>query len=89
MKLHDIADTVFGPVIRVLTLAYNNLTNIRLVASRGLNLDYFLGPFASVGPAWVLLIKSFIGAFVLVSVVFAIKSLYGAYLQIKQGVKWW
>lgn len=87
--LHDIADTVFGPVISVLTFAYNYLSSISLLASRGLNLDYFLSPFASLGTAWVILIKSFISAFVLVSVVTGIKAIYGAYLQLKQGVKWW
>ncbi|MDQ7094990.1 hypothetical protein REC12_15445 [Desulfosporosinus sp. PR] len=87
--MHDIADTVFGPVIQVLTFAYNYLSNISMVASRGLNLDYFLGPFANMGSAWITLIKSFIGAFVLVSVVVGIKAIYSAYLQLKQGVKWW
>lgn len=87
--MHDIADTVFGPVIQVLSSAYGYLSNVSLVASRGLNLDYFLGPFAGLGFAWVLLIKSFIGALVLVLVVVAVKAIYGSYLQLKQGVKWW
>jgi len=87
--MRDITDTILGPIIQVLTLAYNYLSSIALVASRGLNLDYFLGPFANLGNAWVLLIKSFISSIVLISVIFAVKAIYGIYLKVKAGVKWW
>lgn len=87
--MRDIADTIFGPIIQILTQAYSYLSNVALVAARGLNLDNFLGPFAALGSPWVILIKSFISALVLVAVVIAVKTIYGLYLNLKQGVKWW
>lgn len=87
--MRGIADTIFEPIISVLQGGLDALSHVQMVAARGLNLDYFLGPFAGLGSAWIMLIKSFIGAFVLVGVVLAVKGIYSLYLQLKSGVKWW
>jgi hypothetical protein len=60
-----------------------------LVAARGLNLDYFLGPITQFGWQWRTLIVSIISAAFLLLTVFIARKLYGVYLAFKQGVKWW
>lgn len=87
--MHDLANTIFGPVISVLSQGIVYLNSIIMVASRGLDLDNFLGPIGALGGGWVLLVKSLISSFVLVSVVFGVKAIYSLYLQSKDGVKWW
>ena len=84
-----IIDTFFNPIIQILVNARDHLENVSLVAARGLNLDYFLGPIYCLGPEWRSLIGSVVAcAFLLLSVLFARKA-YGIYLALKDGVKWW
>ncbi len=87
--LKSIIDTILGPAITFLQYALDKLSSAALVADRGLNLDYFLGPVAAMGDGWVTLVKSLIASLLIVSVVFVAKAAYGAYLQAKDGVKWW
>lgn len=84
-----IIDTFFDPVIQILVAARDRLDYISMVAARGLNLDYFLGPISMLGPEWRALIGSVVAsAFLLVTVLAARKG-YGIYLALKEGVKWW
>lgn len=84
-----IIDTFFNPIIQILVAARDRLEQISLVAGRGLNLDYFLGPISILGPEWSGLIGSVITcAFIILSVIVA-RKLYGIYLALKEGVKWW
>lgn len=84
-----IIDTFFDPVIQILISARDRLDYISLVAARGLNLDYFLGPVSMLGPEWRALIGSVVTcAFLLISILTA-RKVYGIYLALKEGVKWW
>ena len=87
--MHDLADTIFGPVLSMLGTALSYLSNVSMVAARGLNLNNFLGPLAGVGPGWATLIKSFLGSVVLVAVVLVVVTSYNLYLKVKEGVQWW
>jgi len=84
-----IVDTFFNPIIQILVTARDRLDYISHVAARGLNLDYFLGPVSMLGPEWRALIGSVVAcAFLLITVLVA-RKVYGIYLSIKEGVKWW
>lgn len=84
-----IIDTVFDPIIQILVAARDHLDTAALVAARGLNLDYFLGPISMMGWQWQVLVTSVVAsAFLLLSILVARKG-YGLYLAIKEGVKWW
>lgn len=67
----------------------DRLDYIAYVSARGLNLDYFLGPVAMLGPQWRILVVSVVAsAFIILTVMVARKG-YGMYLALKEGVKWW
>lgn len=84
-----IVDTFLSPVINILVAVRDRLDAVSLVAARGLNLDYFLGPVVMLGPQWKALISSvLLSAFLILTVLIARKG-YGLYLALKEGVKWW
>ncbi len=84
-----IIDSIFDPVIQILAAARDQLDQVSMVAARGLNLDYYLGPVSMLGTEWQLLIGSVVAsAFLLITVLVARKG-YGIYLALKEGVKWW
>lgn len=84
-----IVDTIILHVINMLTTVRDELESISLVAARGLNLDYFLGPVSMLGPQWTALVSSVIAsAFLILTVLIARKG-YNLYLSLKSGVKWW
>jgi hypothetical protein len=84
-----IVDTFFDPVTQVLVAARDRLEYISLVAARGLNLDYFLGPVSMLGPEWRALIGSVVASAFLIIAVLVAKKGYNIYLALKEGVKWW
>lgn len=84
-----IIDSVFDPAIQILTAARDKLDNIALVAARGLNLDYFLGPISMLGWQWRTLIVSVVASAFLLLTVLVVRKLYALYLTLKDGVKWW
>lgn len=84
-----IIDTFLGPVVGILTSARDHLDSVALVASRGLNLDHFLGPVSGLGWQWrTLIISVCASAFLLLSIL-AARKIYSVYLALKEGVKWW
>lgn len=85
----DLVDSITGPAQQLLQSGIDRINSIPLVAARGLNLDYFLGPISMLGPAWVGLVKTVIGSIILIATVFFIRALYNLYLAFKQGIKWW
>ena len=87
--LKSIIDTILGPAITFLQFALDKLTSISLIADRGLNLNYYLGPIGALGPSWVTLVKSVISSLVLLCIVLVAKTAYNIYLNAKMGVKWW
>lgn len=87
--LKSIIDTILGPVITFLNYALNNLNSVSMVADRGLNLDYYLGPIGALGANWVTLVKTLILCLSLLCLVFVSKTVYNIYLSAKEGVKWW
>lgn len=87
--MHAIVDSILGPIKTLLQNALNYLGQIALVAGRGLNLDYFLGPIIMMGPGWQMLIGSIVSSAFLILVVLIVRTTYNLYLAFKQGVKWW
>lgn len=87
--MHSIADSILGPITTMLQDALNYLGQITLVAGRGLNLDYFLGPIMMLGSAWQMLIGSIVSSAFLILVVTVVRKTYDFYLAFKSGVKWW
>jgi len=84
-----IVDTFFNPIIQVLVAARDRLDYISMVAARGLNLDYFLGPISMLGPEWRGLLGSVVASTFLLITVLVAKKGYSIYLSLKEGVKWW
>lgn len=84
-----IVDTIFDPVIRILVSARDNLDAAALVAARGINLDYFLGPVSMLGWQWRTLIVTVVSCAFLILCVLVARKGYALYLAIKDGVKWW
>ncbi|KLU61841.1 hypothetical protein CEB3_c17590 [Peptococcaceae bacterium CEB3] len=87
--MHSIVDSIIGPIISLLQNALNYLGQVSLVAGRGLNLDYFLGPIVLMGPGWQMLIGSIVASAFLLLVVLIVRKSYDMYLAFKTGVKWW
>lgn len=84
-----IVDTILGPVIEILTAARNHLEDVSLVAARGLNLDYYLGPVSGLGWQWRTLVFSVCASAALVLSILVARKIYSLYLGLKEGVKWW
>lgn len=84
-----IVDTFLNPVINILVSVRDRLDYISQVSARGLNLDYFLGPVAMLGPQWKTLIASLIASALIILTVLVARKGYGLYLALKEGVKWW
>lgn len=87
--MHSIVDSILGPITTMLQNSLNYLGHISLVAGRGLNLDYFLGPIMMLGSAWQMLIGSIVSSAFLILVVLIVRKTYDFYLSFKSGVKWW
>jgi len=84
-----IIDSFTSPVITILTAARDHLTSVSLVAARGINLDYYLGPVSMLGPSWTALILSLVGSLILILGVLTAQQVYNIYLSLKEGVQWW
>lgn len=84
-----IIDSFFDPIIEILITARDRLDYISMVAARGLNLDYFLGPVSMLGPEWRALIASVVASAFLIVTILTARKVYGMYLAFKEGVKWW
>jgi len=84
-----IIDTIFDPIIQMLATARDYLDQAAVVAARGLNLDYFLGPVSMLGWQWKALVSSVIASAFLLLMVVVVRKAYGMYLALKEGVKWW
>ena len=84
-----IIDSIFNPVIQILTVARDRLDHISMVAARGLNVDYYLGPISMLGPEWRTLIGSIIASAFMIVIVLLARRAYALYLALKEGVKWW
>ena len=87
--MHAIVDTILGPITTMLQNALNYLGQVSLIAGRGLNLDYFLGPLAMMGSGWTMLIGSIVSSAFLLLVVLVVRKTFDMYLAFKSGVKWW
>ncbi|HBX23983.1 MAG TPA: hypothetical protein DEF34_10190 [Desulfotomaculum sp.] len=87
--MKDIIDSILGPIQQFLNFSIEKIQGIQLVAERGLNLNYYLGPITHMGSGWVALCFSLISSIVLLAVVFLARSGYSLYLNFKEGVKWW
>jgi hypothetical protein len=85
----QITDSIITPLIEILAKARYRLETLSLVAARGLNLDYFLGPLSLLSPEWRVLIGSIIASSFLILGVLVARKTYGLYLAFKEGVKWW
>lgn len=85
----QIIDTIFDPVIRILITARDNLDAATLTASQGLNLDYYLGPISMLGWQWRTLVATIVASAFLILCVLVGRKVYGLYMSIKDGVKWW
>lgn len=84
-----IIDSIFDPVIRILVAARDHLDAAALVAARGLNLDYFLGPVSMLGWQWRTLILTVATSAFLLLCILTARKVYALYLALKEGVKWW
>lgn len=87
--LISIIDSFLGPVQTILSDTVNRLDNIALVAGRGLNMDYFLGPIMLLGSGWQMLMSAIVSSAFLLLVILVARKGYGLYLSLKEGVKWW
>jgi len=87
--MQRIIDSLFNPIIQVLTQARDYLENASKISAKGLNLDYFLGPVSMLGWQWRSLILSVISSVILIVTILAVRKLYGLYLAMKEGAKWW
>lgn len=87
--IRDLVDSITGSAIQMLQDAFDRISSITLVAARGLNLDYFLGPVSMLGTPWVNLITSIVASIILIATVFVVRAIYNLYLRFKEGVRWW
>lgn len=89
MFLYDLADAIFGPLQSLLRTVLDWLQNVSLVAAQGIHPEYYLGPVAWMGDAWLSLVKRIILGCAVFGVVLVARAGYGLYLDFKAGVKWW
>jgi hypothetical protein len=83
---HQLTDTILGPATNFLEYAIEKINSVSLIASQGLNLDNFLGPIAALGPAWVAMIVSLVGALLLITIVFIARQVYNLWVAILNGI---
>jgi hypothetical protein len=82
-------NTVLGPVTNFLQYAIDKMNSISMIAYAGLNLDSYLGPIESMGPAWVAMVTSLIAALLLIVIVFVARQVYDLWLAFVNGTMWW
>ncbi|EGW40145.1 hypothetical protein [Desulfosporosinus sp. OT] len=87
--MHSIVDSILFPMETILQGALSYLGQISLVAGRGLNLNYFLGPIVMMGSGWQMLVGSIVSSAFLLLMVLIVRKTFDMYLAFKSGVKWW
>jgi hypothetical protein len=87
--MKQLVDTILGPITTLLQNALHYLGQVSLVAGRGLNLNYFLGPVVMLGPGWQMLIGSVVASAFLLLALLIVRKTFDLYLAFKQGVQWW
>jgi hypothetical protein len=87
--LVDLTDWLLGPITAMLEQVVSWLGGVALVAAHGLDPALYMGPVAWMGPAWLGVVKQIIASAFLMVVLLAARAMYGLYLDIKAGVKWW
>lgn len=88
-SIEKIIDGFFYPAMNYLSNVNYQLYKIQIEPQRYLKLDYFLGPISMLGPGWIALIDSVIGALIMIFLVFSAKALWNLYLHFKESVQWW
>lgn len=82
-------DTIFHPLLMMITNASTYLNQASVPLSRPLNISNYLGPFVLLGPYWMLFItNSALLAFIYV-VLFIVQANNGLVIKFKGVIKWW
>lgn len=87
--MYDLADAIIGPLRELLLQVLTWLSNVQLVAARGINPGYYLGWVAWAGSPWLDLVRNIMLAASLYGVLYVAVAGYRLYLDFKSGVKWW
>lgn len=88
IDLIEFIDTLFNPVLDWLVSIKDLLKELSVPASRGINIDYYLGPFARLG-GWTVFITTVIGLSFIYVVSYIICAYRGAFIYFKDTIKWW
>lgn len=87
--MREIIDAIIGPAKELLEKIVEWLSSITILASRGLDIEKYLGFFNYMGDNWILLIKNISLAAIFVLTIRISVSVWSLYLKLKKSVKWW
>lgn len=82
-------DTIFGPVINWLIRIKEMIRELSVPLARPINISDYLGPFAHLGPYWILFISTGAALGFIYLVAFMITASQGLFIKFKDTVKWW
>lgn len=85
----ELIDLFFNPIVNLLLNVRGSLSQAIIVAKQGLNVGYYIGYIAPLGPVWVALITRLFFCSFLVVIILISKTGWGLYLKIKDSIKWW
>lgn len=85
----ELIDLFFNPIINLLLSIRTYLAQAIIIARQGLNIEYYIGFIAPLGPVWVALITRLFFCSLLVVIILVAKTGWGLYLKIKESIKWW
>lgn len=85
----ELIDLFFEPIVNLLLNVRGSLAQTIIVAKQGLNINYYIGYIAPLGPVWVALITRLFFCSFIVVIILVAKTGWGLYLKIKESIKWW
>lgn len=85
----ELIDLFFTPIIDLLTIIRASLSQAIIIARQGLNVEYYLGYIAPLGPVWVAVITRLFFCSFLVVLILITKTGWSLYLKLKDSIKWW
>lgn len=82
-------DYVFSGPESLLNQAIAYMSHLSTIAAAGINLSMYVSWMGVLDPAWQGVMNSFLASVALIATLFVVRSVYRAYLSVKNGIQWW
>jgi large-conductance mechanosensitive channel len=82
-------DSIFNPPISFLQMGVDYLSNVALIAGKGISLNNYFSFFSYLPSTMQAVVNSILAAIIFLAVLQLVKSILRMYFTAKDAVKWW